>query len=62
MCKTTDPIGTKISKLGVPTKVNLLHKETFKSMPFCRNYRERKCSESTEITIDAFLQKLSKSK
>jgi hypothetical protein len=25
--QTTDRIGTKISKLGAPTKVNLLHKE-----------------------------------
>jgi hypothetical protein len=36
MFKITSAIGTKINRSGVPTKTNILHQETFKSVYFCK--------------------------
>jgi hypothetical protein len=41
MFKITSAIGTKINRSGVPTKTNILHQETFKSVYFCRSYSKK---------------------
>jgi hypothetical protein len=40
--KTTDSICIKINKFKVFTKLNIFHKETFKSVYFCAGYCEQK--------------------
>jgi hypothetical protein len=41
MFKITSAIDTKINRYGVPTKTNILHQETFKSVYFCRSYSKK---------------------
>jgi hypothetical protein len=40
--KSTHPIDVKINTFGVLTETNISQKEKFKSVRFCKSYRERK--------------------
>jgi hypothetical protein len=40
--KSTHPIDVKINTSGVLTETNISQEEKFKSVRFCKSYRERK--------------------